>query len=56
MKREKYPFIFCCSFPGNVSKGVVFALTHLLTQCKSQYITGIKLGRTATVFSQDRVP
>lgn len=38
------------------SKGVIFALTHLLTQCKSQYITGIKLGRSATMFSQKKIP
>lgn len=38
------------------SDGVIFAVTHLLTRCKSQYITGIKSGRTATVFSQGWVP
>lgn len=31
-------------------------MTHLLTLCKNQYITGAKLGRTTAAFSQERVP
>lgn len=58
MKRKKRPFYICLLvlFQEMFSEGVIFAVTHLLTRCKSQYIIGIKFGKTATMFSQEWVP
>lgn len=47
----------CVLFPRKCFSGRrISAVTHLLTRCKNQYITGFKAGKTTMVFSKDWSP